>query len=380
MTRVYLIRHGEAEGNIYRRAQGQYESELTAKGLRQVAALAERFRDERVDALYSSDLKRTQITAGAITKYHDLPMHLEPRLREIALGPWEDRPFGDLQHFETQQMLYFNDDPDNWRVNGAETFPELKERMRAVVLEIAEKHEGQTVVCVSHGMAIRSLLADLLGIESAEIFKIRHGDNTSVSLLAVENGVMRVVYYNDNDHLPPELSTFARQDWWKKPGGEDFGNVWFRRLDPRKHPRTYLEFYQKTWWSVHGDLDGFQGALYLKDAIRHFDACPDAIVTIQHPDGETVGIAELDTERGAEIGCGWICLCYIEAPYRRRQLGVQLIGHAVSVFRRLGRRAIRLSVFEGNADAIKFYEEYGFRAVGETEGVSGKLYIMEKEI
>ena len=84
--------------------------------------------------------------------------------------------------------------------------------------------------------------------------------------------------------------------------------------------------------------------------------------------------------RGAEIGCGWICLCYIEAPYRRRQLGVQLIGHAVSVFRRLGRRAIRLSVFEGNADAIKFYEEYGFRAVGETEGVSGKLYIMEKEI
>ena len=62
------------------------------------------------------------------------------------------------------------------------------------------------------------------------------------------------------------------------------------------------------------------------------------------------------------------------------QIGAQLIGHAVSVFRRMGRRAVRLSVFEGNEGAIRFYEEFGFRAVGETEGVSSRLLVMEKEL
>ena len=380
MTRVYLIRHAEAEGNIYRRAQGHYESQLTAKGLRQVDALAERFRDARIDALYSSDMRRTKATAGAITKYHALPLQTDPRLREIALGPWEDVPFGDLQHFEPEQMRNFNDNPDAWRVPGAETFQALTARMFAAVTGLAARHEGETIVCVSHGMAIRSLLAKLLGITSAEIFKVRHGDNTSVSLLEVAPEGIRVVYYNDTDHLPPELSTFARQDWWKKPGSEDFNNIWFRRFDPERHPAKYLEYYEKTWIAVHGNLRGFEGAYYLHAALRHIRACPDAIVTIQHPDGEVVGIAELDTERDAALGCGWICLCFVEAPYRRAQLGVQLIGHAVSVFRRLGRSAIRLSVFSGNTGAIKFYEEYGFRRIGETDGVSGILYLMEKEI
>ena len=306
MTSVYLIRHGEDEGNIYRRAQGQYQSELTAKGLRQVDALAERFKDEHIDALYSSDLKRTQLTAGAITKYHDLPMLLEPRLREIALGPWEDRPFGDLQHFEKEQMLYFNDDPDRWYVEGAETFPALKERILSVILELAAKHDGQTIVCVSHGMAIRTVLAEFLGIASHEIFRIPHGDNTSVSLLEVDAAGVRVVYCNNTDHLPEELSTFARQSWWKRPGGEDLNNIWFRRLDPQKQPSKYLEFYEKTWCAVHGSSAGFQGAYYLPAAVRHFNACPDAIVTIHHPDGETVGITELDTERGADEGARWI--------------------------------------------------------------------------
>ena len=380
MTRVFLIRHAEAEGNVYRRAQGQYQSNLTAKGLRQVDALAERFKDEPIDALYASDLKRTQLTAGAITKYHDLPILPEPRLREIALGPWEDTPFGDLQHFYPREMLDFNNDPDRWHVPGAETFPELKQRVREAVLEIAARHDGQTVACVSHGMAIRSLLSDLLGIPSHEIFRVPHGDNTAVALLAVEGGSISIVYYNDNSHLPEELSTFARQDWWKRKSGADRNNIWFQRFDPEKYPCSYMDYYERTWFAVHGNLNGFQGPVYLEEAVRHARACPDAIVTIHHPDGETVGITELDTERDAEEGAGWICLCYIEAPYRRQQLGVQLIGHAVSVFRRLGRKAIRLSVFSGNEGAIRFYEEYGFRAVDETEGVSGKLFIMEKKI
>lgn len=380
MTRVYLIRHAQAEGNIYRRAQGFYPSPITAKGHRQIAALAERFRHEHIDALYSSDLLRAATTAGAITKYHDLPLQLEPRLREVDLGPWEDRPFGDLAYRYPDMMRAFNDDPDRWIVDGAETFPHLRERIRSVICEIAARHDGQTVACVSHGMAIRSLLSDIMGLASHEIHRMPHGDNTAVALLEVENGSIRIVFYNDASHLPEALSTFARQTWWKKPGAQDVNNVRFRRLDPEAHPAQYISYYEKTWRAVHGNTDGFLPQFYLQTAIRHTRAFPDAVVTIVRPNDEVVGVTELDTEREAEQGLGWICLCYVEEPYRRMQLGAQLIGHAVSVFRRLGRRAIRLCVYEGNADAIAFYEEFGFRPVGETEGVSSRLIIMEKEL
>lgn len=379
MTYIYLIRHGEAEGNIYRRAQGQYQSHLTAKGLRQLDALAERFADIHLDALYSSDLYRAMETAGAITRHHDLELVTEPRLREVCMGDWEDRPWGDLSYEYPEAMTAFNDDPDRWRAPGAETFPELKTRMLGVIRELAARHEGQTIACVSHGMAIRTLLSVLLDIPSHEIARLPHGDNTAVSLLKIENGDIAVEFYNDASHLPESLSTFARQSWWKGPGLHDVNNVRFCRLDPNAQPEQYTDFYARTWQAVHGSLEGFQAWTYLESAKRHFRADPDSIVVMLSGD-EAVGITELDTRRGEDMGCGWICLCFVAEPYRRQLLGVQLIGHAVSVYRRLGRKSLRLSVAEDNAAARSFYAECGFRKLRETQGVLGKLYVMEKEI
>ena len=48
-TRLYLIRHAEAEGNRYRIAHGHYNSTVTPRGYRQLAALRQRFRDVEID-------------------------------------------------------------------------------------------------------------------------------------------------------------------------------------------------------------------------------------------------------------------------------------------------------------------------------------------
>ena len=211
MTTIYMIRHAEAEGNLYRIVQGQHNSFITPRGHRQIACLAERFKDVQLDALYSSDLRRTVTTAGAITKYHALEMQLTERLREINLGVCEGMSFGDMYKFDPVQMDNFNNDPAQWRAPGAETFAECTERIVSAVTEIAVKNDGKTVAVVSHGMAIRSLLAHILGVASRDIPSLPHGDNTAVSKLIFDNGAFSVEYYNDNSHLPPELSTFARQ-------------------------------------------------------------------------------------------------------------------------------------------------------------------------
>ena len=84
MTKIYLIRHAEAEGNLYRMAHGHYNGMITNyRGYQQIDALRQRFQDVDIDAVYASDLYRTQITSRAIWLPKALPLHLEPAFREI---------------------------------------------------------------------------------------------------------------------------------------------------------------------------------------------------------------------------------------------------------------------------------------------------------
>lgn len=65
---------------------------------------------------------------------------------------------------------------------------------------------------------------------------------------------------------------------------------------------------------------------------------------------------------------------------RKRGLGVQLIGQAVSVYRPLGRDYLRLRCAPDNLVAQRFYKRYGFRKVCEATGTRVPLDIMEKYI
>ena len=61
MTRLYLIRHAEAEGNLYRVAHGHCNGLITNyRGYQQIDALRERFRKVDIDAVYSSSTRRSR--------------------------------------------------------------------------------------------------------------------------------------------------------------------------------------------------------------------------------------------------------------------------------------------------------------------------------
>ena len=161
MTRIYFVRHAEAEGNLYRIAQGQYNSILTDRGWRQVAALGQRFAGIRIDAVYASDLYRTCATASAIYRPKGLELHRRRDLREICVGRWEQQTWGDIARTDKEQLVNFNLHPEKWYVEGAETPRQVLDRVLAAVRQIAGENEGKTVAVVSHGYAIRLLLAHL---------------------------------------------------------------------------------------------------------------------------------------------------------------------------------------------------------------------------
>lgn len=380
MTRIYLIRHAEAEGNLYRRAQGHWDGKITDFGRRQIGALAERFRDTAVDALYSSDLSRTVETAGAITRYHAVPLVTTPRLREIRMGVWEGESWGDLTYRYPRQMDYFNNDPARWQVEGSEPFADVQARMTGFVLEAARKHDGGTVVLVTHGMAIRAFLMRALGVPSAEAGRLSHGDNTSVSLLEVRDGLIKVLFYNDNSHLGEALSTFARQSWWRE-NGEDASSLRFAPLLlDDAGAKLYADCYADSWRAAHGSEKGFVPRLYLAAARTHAARSAQSLVRVITGDGGFAGILELDPLRGEEAGYGWISLCYLRPEYRGKGLGVQLIGYAAAYFSDRGRRSVRLHAASTNTRALRFYGHYGFREIGVDPGVASDQFLLEKEL
>ena len=129
MTKIYLIRHAEAEGNLYRIAHGQEEGLITDyRGPRQMQALARRFRDIPVDAVYASDLIRTQTTAQAVYVPKGLPLHLEPAFREVHMGVWEGLTWRQIETRWPLQMMEFNHQLDRWQVEGCETAQTVLDR------------------------------------------------------------------------------------------------------------------------------------------------------------------------------------------------------------------------------------------------------------
>ena len=96
MTEIFLIRHTQAEGNIYRMMQGHWDGGVTEAGVIQQQALRQRFLDVPVDKVYSSDLRRAVFTAEAVSEPKGLEVIPDRRLREIDLGPWERGFFGNV--------------------------------------------------------------------------------------------------------------------------------------------------------------------------------------------------------------------------------------------------------------------------------------------
>lgn len=382
MTTIYLIRHAEAEGNIYRRIHGQYDGRITPRGYKQIEYLAERFRDIPIDALYTSDLTRTQVTSTAITKYHDsLKRNLDPRLREQHMGVWEDLPWGNAYRGDPEQFISFSVDPARFSVPGSEHFDLLRARMTEALTDIAEKNDGKTVAVISHGMAIRSFISGVLGIPSERICEVQHGDNACVAKLRSENGKFFIDYYNDNSHIPQALSTFAHQGWWKnkQASSPDLSNLVFEPMDPGKDAALYCACYREGWKIAHGTLRGYSDAPYLRGARRVSEKDPRCLMKTWSGN-RFAGIVELDPDRMADKGAGWISFCYIVRELRGQDFGVQLLGHAVSYFRGKGRKTLRLHVSENNQGGIAFYNKYAFHTIGGEQGIVCRLLLMEKDL
>jgi len=361
MTTIYIIRHAQADGNLYRRCQAWYDGLITPVGYKQIDALRKRFINTHFDAVYSSDLFRTMTTAKAIYESHDLPLNTDPELREIGSGCWEDRPWGELLQANRESLLAFWRCDPEWKVDGGETFHEIQMRFDRAVRRIATDHPDQTIAIFAHGCIIRSSLAYWLGLPSDSIRKIPHGDNTSVAKLEFEDGNIAVCWYNDTSHLSGELARAphpaADTDEATATGIEQ-SSLYFLPMDLVEQRDFYLHARMDARTAHAGTPDAFDENALLTEA----NACQHGNLLTAMLDGQSVGILQLDTEK---TDVGHITFMYLLPQFRNRRLGVQLIGQAVSACRELGYHHLCFNCPAENKRIHSFLYKYGFSNVGQ---------------
>ena len=197
-TKIILIRHGESLANAQKIYLGHTDWDLSENGKKQAQIAAEYFKDEKIDAIYSSDLIRAYNTAVPHSQLHSLPINAREELREIHLGDWEGRYIDDLlRDFHDEFVYGWRDSFGVFQPPNGESVPHLAKRIRDAVIAIAEENEGKTILITTHAAAIRSfwgLVTETVAEEVAE--KIPFPTNASAT----------IVYYEDGRLIPGEFS------------------------------------------------------------------------------------------------------------------------------------------------------------------------------
>ncbi len=164
MTRLCLIRHGQTDWNLEGRYQGQSNVPLNEAGRAQAQALRGQLHGQSFAAIYSSDLRRAKETAEIIATDFHLLVKAEPRLREINQGEWEGQQVEAIRDRYARLWEQRSLDPASLRPPGGETVGEVAKRVYAALDDIASIYPAASVLIVSHGLALATVICRVRGI------------------------------------------------------------------------------------------------------------------------------------------------------------------------------------------------------------------------
>jgi broad specificity phosphatase PhoE len=194
-VRLLLIRHGQTASNVARLLDTAYPgAELDETGRIQAEGLVELLDGIALDAIYVSDLPRSQQTAAPLAADRGLEPIVRDGIREIQAGEFE---MSEIWEHYVATIVSWGVDPET-RIPGGESGTEVMARFDAVVRE-AHDARFDTVAMVSHGAMIRTWAARV-GAVTDEFMRSAALHNTLVVEVRGEpDSGWRVVRWGDVD-------------------------------------------------------------------------------------------------------------------------------------------------------------------------------------
>jgi len=178
---MYLFRHAQTKWNLEKRFQGQQNSPLSELGVMQSKKMAEALELIKPDIVVTSTLKRAKETARIALEQWDktLEVYEMEELKESAFGAWEGMLIDDVMRDYPEEFNQHRKSPHLFQMEGVERYVDLQTRGLKGLKQIAQKHSGERVVVVTHGLLLLCILAGVreIPLEKARE-KIAIPDNT----------------------------------------------------------------------------------------------------------------------------------------------------------------------------------------------------------
>lgn len=169
---IYFIRHGETHWNVERRMQGQWEADLTERGLQQAEQNAETVAQLGVEAIYASPLRRARHSAEALSRRTDLAINFDDRLKEWNAGDWSGHLYEEVQEKWPEEWAAWRADMWSYRPPACENFEDLANRGGAFLDDILTMDTAKIAV-VSHGFIGRAMMLVLARLAPSEALQLQ---------------------------------------------------------------------------------------------------------------------------------------------------------------------------------------------------------------
>lgn len=193
-TEVLLIRHGETEWSRAHRHTGLTDVALTATGERQAVALGEMVTGRRVDAVWTSPLRRAETTCR-LAGFGGARVHDD--LVEWDYGEFEGSVTAEMREHEAGWSIW------TATINRGETLEDVSRRADRVIERIGAT--GGTIAVFAHGQFLRILAARWIGATAA-LGRHLVMDAATMSVLGVDRGDPVIRLWNEACHLDAGLT------------------------------------------------------------------------------------------------------------------------------------------------------------------------------
>ena len=159
---AFVARHGQTASNLRGRYAGRSDEPLTPEGRAEAAALVRRVAPYGIAEVWTSRIARARETADLVAAALRVPVHLDPRLDEMLLGPWEGLTEAEAAARFPEAYGLWLTRPDRVELPGRETLAQVAERACAAVSDAAARR--QPTLLISHVAPIRVAALAHLGL------------------------------------------------------------------------------------------------------------------------------------------------------------------------------------------------------------------------
>ncbi|MFQ3580752.1 MAG: histidine phosphatase family protein [Chloracidobacterium sp.] len=176
-TRLLIIRHGQTTDGSEPRCHGWADLALSDEGVKQIERLARYLRHQPIDALYASDLTRSQHSARILATGRNLSPVALPALREINFGDLEGCLVDELPQRFPATITAWRANPATCHFPNGESFQSVKQRVLPTIERLLAQHAGSTIALALHSGVNRVILGWALGLPDEYLVRLEqhHG-------------------------------------------------------------------------------------------------------------------------------------------------------------------------------------------------------------